>query len=257
MGTKQDQGKTDMVGKALRLLVLLGDQPDGTNASELSRLADLPFSTTYRLLGSLTRNGFVQLDPDSRRYRLGLRVFQLGQRVAHAHGFAGAALPVLQRVTETTHEATLLQVVDDDRVLTAQKVDGPQKYRITSDPGGHELLHSTSSGKVLVAFSEPAESKRLVAELDLAERCPNTITAREVFRQEIERIQQRGYATNDEENDPGMRAIAVPVLDSRGIAIASLATAVPAFRYSVDELTQFVPLLKEAAEELAVRLPLH
>ncbi|HCC40864.1 MAG TPA: IclR family transcriptional regulator, partial [Arthrobacter bacterium] len=61
-----------MVGKALGLLVLLGDEPRGASAADISRRADLPFSTTYRLLGSLTRDGFVDYEPDGRRYHLGL-----------------------------------------------------------------------------------------------------------------------------------------------------------------------------------------
>ena len=101
----REDSRTDMVGKALGLLVLLGDEPRGASAAEISRRADLPFSTTYRLLGSLTRDGFVDYEPDGRRYHLGLRVFQLGQRVSNHHGFAGTALPILRRVTEETGEA--------------------------------------------------------------------------------------------------------------------------------------------------------
>ncbi|MFP3570365.1 helix-turn-helix domain-containing protein, partial [Paraburkholderia sp. SIMBA_030] len=88
----KDDTKTDMVGKALSLLVLLGDEPRGASAADLARSAGLPFSTTYRLLGSLTRDGFVDYEPDGRRYHLGLRVFQLGQRVSNHHGFAATAL---------------------------------------------------------------------------------------------------------------------------------------------------------------------
>jgi len=102
--------RTDMVGKALGLLVLLGDEPRGASAAEISRRAELPFSTTYRLLGSLTRDGFVDYEPDGRRYHLGLRIFQLGQRVSNHHGFAGTAMPILRRVTEQTGEATILSV---------------------------------------------------------------------------------------------------------------------------------------------------
>ena len=92
-GPAKGESRTDMVGKALGLLVLLGEEPRGASAAELSRRADLPFSTTYRLLGSLTRDGFVDYEPDGRRYHLGLRIFQLGQRVSNHHGFAGTALP--------------------------------------------------------------------------------------------------------------------------------------------------------------------
>lgn len=247
--------RTDMVGKALGLLVLLGDEPRGASASELSRRADLPFSTTYRLLGSLTRDGFVDYEPDGRRYHLGLRIFQLGQRVSNHHGFAGTALPILRRVTEQTGEATILSVRDGIHHLTVNKVDGPQTFRVTSDPGFLGALHTTSVGKALVAFAEDADRERLLEELPLDPLTNVSITDRGVFRAEIDKVRRQGFAVMDEENELGMRAVAVPVFNSQGVAFASLATAVPVFRLSMDALVAHVPLLQEAAAELAARLP--
>jgi DNA-binding IclR family transcriptional regulator len=251
----KEDSRTDMVGKALGLLVLLGDEPRGASAAELSRRAELPFSTTYRLLGSLTRDGFVDYEPDGRRYHLGLRVFQLGQRVSNHHGFAGTALPILRRVTEETGEATILSVRDGNHHLTVNKVDGPQTFRVTSDPGHLGALHTTSVGKALVAFADDATRTRLVDELELEALTPFSITDRDAFRGEIELVRRRGYAIMDEENEQGMRAVAVPVFNSQGHAFASLATAVPVFRMSVDALVALVPLLQGAAAELSARLP--
>ncbi len=247
--------RTDMVGKALGLLVLLGDEPRGASAAELSRRAELPFSTTYRLLGSLTRDGFVDYEPDGRRYHLGLRIFQLGQRVSNHHGFAGTAMPVLRRVTEQTGEATILSVRDGHHHLTVNKVDGPQMFRVTSDPGHLGSLHTTAVAKALVAFAEDSERERLLAELDLEPLTPHSITDREVFRAEIEQVRRQGYAVMDEENETGMRAVAVPLLNSQGHAFASLATAVPVFRLSLEAMVGHVSLLQEAAAELSARLP--
>ena len=188
-GSKEDS-RTDMVGKALGLLVLLGDEPRGASAAELSRRAELPFSTTYRLLGSLTRDGFVDYEPDGRRYHLGLRIFQLGQRVSNHHGFAGTALPILRRVTEETGEATILSVRDGNHHLTVNKVDGPQTFRVTSDPGHLGALHTTSVGKALVAFADDATRGQLVDELELEPLTEFSITDREAFRAEIELVRQ-------------------------------------------------------------------
>jgi DNA-binding IclR family transcriptional regulator len=252
-GKKAD--RTDMVGKALSLLVLLGDEPRGASAAEISRRAELPFSTTYRLLGSLARDGFVDYEPDGRRYHLGLRIFQLGQRVSNHHGFAGMAMPVLRRVTEQTGEATILSVRDGNHHLTVNKVDGPQIFRVTSDPGHLGSLSTTAVGKALVAFAEDAERERLLAELPLEALTDKSITDRQLFRDEIERTRRRGYAVMDEENEAGMRAVAVPLLNGQGHAFASLATAVPVFRLSLEALEAHVPLLQDAAAELAARLP--
>ncbi|MDQ0925805.1 DNA-binding IclR family transcriptional regulator [Pseudarthrobacter sp. W1I19] len=253
--TGRSADRTDMVGKALGLLVLLGDEPRGASAAEISRRAQLPFSTTYRLLGSLTRDGFVDYEPDGRRYHLGLRIFQLGQRVSNHHGFAGTALPVLRRVTEQTGEATILSVRDGHHHLTVNKVDGPQMFRVTSDPGHLGSLSTTAVGKALVAFAEDAEREKLLAELPLEPLTEKSITDRDAFRAEIELVRRRGFAVMDEENETGMRAVAVPLLNSQGHAFASLATAVPVFRLSLEGLEAHVPLLQEAAAELAARLP--
>lgn len=247
--------RTDMVGKALGLLVLLGDEPRGASAAGLSRRAELPFSTTYRLLGSLTRDGFVDYEPDGRRYHLGLRVFQLGQRVSNHHGFAGTALPILRRVTDETGEATILSVRDGQHHLTVNKVDGPQTFRVTSDPGHLGALHTTSVGKALIAFAEDATRTKLVEELELEPLTALSLTDRDAFRAEIELVRRRGYATMDEENELGMRAVAVPVFNAQGHAFASLATAVPVFRMSMEALVALVPLLQSAAAELSARLP--
>jgi DNA-binding IclR family transcriptional regulator len=249
------EGRTDMVGKALGLLVLLGDEPRGASAAEISRRADLPFSTTYRLLGSLTRDGFVDYEPDGRRYHLGLRIFQLGQAVSNHHGFAGTALPILRRVTEQTGEATILSVRDGIHHLTVNKVDGPQTFRVTSDPGFLGALHTTSVGKALVAFAEDEDRERLIEELPLEPLTSLSITDRDAFRAEIEKVRRQGFAVMDEENELGMRAVAVPVFNSQGTAFASLATAVPVFRLSMEALVALVPLLQAAAVELSARLP--
>lgn len=251
----KDDSRTDMVGKALGLLVLLGEEPKGASAAEISRRAELPFSTTYRLLGSLTRDGFVDYEPDGRRYHLGLRVFQLGQRVSNHHGFAGTALPILRRVTEQTAEATILSVRDGNHHLTVNKVDGPQTFRVTSDPGHLGSLHTTAVGKALVAFADEATRKELVESLELVPLTEFSITDRDAFRAEIELVRRSGYATMDQENELGMRAVAVPVFNSQGQAFASLATAVPVFRLSMEALVALVPVLQEAAAELAARLP--
>lgn len=247
--------KPDMVEKALSLVVLLGDSARGETATELSKKADLPFSTTYRLLGSLTRSGFVALNRDSKRYELGIRVFQLGQRVSHSNGFAGASLPVLRSLTEQTREATILGILDGDHVLTVSKVDGPQAFRVTSDPGTRSPLHTTALGKVLVAFASPEISAPLLDELELIKRTEHTIADRREFRDEIARVRENGFATMREENEVGMQALAVPVGSADGRVVAALAIAAPVFRLPFEELMSHLDALKDAAAEIAARLP--
>ncbi|WP_442785291.1 IclR family transcriptional regulator [Amycolatopsis sp. H20-H5] len=244
-----------MIGKALRLLSLLGSYPDGVGISELSRAAGYPVSTTHRLLGSLAAEGFVRNDPKSKRYALGLRLFELGQQVSHARGFAGVALPVMEQVSAHTGEPTLMAVLDGRDQLYVHAVEGRQQVQIRGEPGRRGPLHCTSMGKCLVAFAPEEQRLRLVAELELTPMGPRSITGRAAFAAEIELVRERGYAVADEEHVPGIRAVGVPVCGPDGAALAALSTAAPAYRMSVADLTEFVPALRTAARELAAVLP--
>jgi IclR family transcriptional regulator, acetate operon repressor len=246
----------DMVGKALLLLTRLGDYPEGVVASELARLSGYPLSTAHRLLGALVRDGYAKFDPATKRYSVGLRVFQLAQGVLRAHGFTGMAKPVLEEVSAATREATLLAVRDGERQLYIYTIEGPQQVRVVGEAGRHGPLHCTGQGKVLVAFAPDDVRSYLVENLPLDQCGPNSITSRARFREEIARVRDQGYAVADEEHEAGIRAIGVPVFNG-DTAAASLATAAPAYRMSVQDLISHLPTLHEAAKALSVMMALQ
>jgi DNA-binding IclR family transcriptional regulator len=247
----------DMVGKALALLTRLGDYPDGAPAAELARQVGFPLSTAHRLLGALVRDGFASFDQDTKRYKLGLRIFQLAQQVLQARGLTGLAKPLLEEVSSVTKEATLLAVRDGERQLYLYSIEGPQQVRVVGEAGKHGPLHCTSQGKVLVAFAEPSVREYLVENLPLDPAGPKSITTRSRFRKEIEEVREHGWAVVDEEHEAGIRAISVPVVGHNGVAVAALATAAPAFRMSIDELVGHLPTLNEAAKALSVLMALQ
>ena len=248
--------RTDMVSKALRLLVLLGEAPRGMTLSELARRADYPVSTTHRLLTSIGREGFAVLD-DDQRWKLGLRLFELGQNVLQARGFADVATPVLQRISRHTGEPTLMSVLDGHSQLYVHYVEGHQQVQIAGQPGQRGPLHCTSMGKCLIAFAAEQQREELLADLPLPEAGPRTITDRSRFRAEIERVREQGHAVADEEHESEILAIGVPVLNPAGVAVAALSTAAPRFRSSLDHLRAHADALHQAAKELAIALPLR
>lgn len=242
------------VGKALAVLTLLGEHPHGATAAQIAEQVDYPFSTVYRLLNTLVSTGFASFDPQEKKYRLGLRVYQLGQRVASTRGFEGAAAPILQRLTEATGESSILGVLDGTHFLTVRKVDGPQ-FRTTTDPGDHGFLHTSAIGKALLAFSDTATREQLLETLVLTPRTEHSLTDREELRRQTECIREQGWAGQQEENDVGMAAIAVPVLSSSRRLIAAVALAAPLFRADLTGLQRCLPALHQAAADLALELP--
>lgn len=253
--TTRTEPPRDMVGKALHLLVVLGEHSDGAPLSLLARQAGYPLSTTHRLLASLARDGFVEADEESRRYRLGLRVYQLGARVSSAHGFGGVALPVLEKLSEITTEASLLSVRDGQHQLYVHHVEAHHQIGVKGEPGRLGPLHCTGIGKALVAFADPRTREELVATLPLDRYTDRTITDRERFAAEIARVRSKGFAIADQEHEEGIRAISVPVIGADGHAIAAVAIACPAYRVGAKALGEFLRPLSAAAERLAVLLP--
>lgn len=249
------QAKTDMIGKALWLLQALGDYPQGVQLAELARRGGFPLSTAHRLAASLVREGFATFDDGTRRYHLGLKLFALAARVSNAHGFAGAALPVLQDLAATTREAALMSVLEGHNQLYVHYVKGPQQVNVIGEPGRLGPLHNTSMGKVLIAFAPRDVRAELVENLPLDSTGPNTITDREEFADQIATVRRQGYAIADQEHETGIRAVGVPVLGPDGNALAAISIASPSFRMSVEDCVDIVPQLTEAARKLALLLP--
>ncbi|TDL46452.1 IclR family transcriptional regulator [Kocuria rosea] len=246
--------RSGTAGKALGVLTLLGEFPRGATTGQIAEATGYPFTTAYRLLNTLVDADFATYDAGDKRYRLGLRVFQLGQKLAHHRGFEGSAVPVLQRLTEDTGESSVLHVLDGDRSLTVHKVDGPQ-FRTTTDPGDRGPLHTTASGKVLLAFAEPTVRKHLLATIELIPRTERSITDRAELIRQIEQVRAQGWAAQSEENDIGMAAIAAPVLSVGNRLIGSVTLAAPMARVDLEGLRRHLPRLQEATTELAATLP--
>jgi IclR family transcriptional regulator, acetate operon repressor len=252
--TEERRSTDGMLGKGLRLLVALGDHPEGAGVSQLAREVEVPVSTAHRLLAGMVPLGFVSFDRERRRYSLGLRTLELGQRVASARRLSDVALPAMRRVTQATGETTLLAVLSGDDVLYVERTECKHLAQIWGAPGVRGSPHYTSLGKCLVAFLPEEEREELLARLRLERLTPRTITDTEELREELLLTRERGYATNDEEHEEGVRAVGVPVIGRRAAAAAALSVATLTFRYSMEELEGFVPLLREAAREVEAQL---
>lgn len=244
-----------MLAKGLTLLVTLGQYPAGIGLSELARQVGMPVSTAHRLLATLHAFGFVHFDADYRRYSLGLRLFELSHQVSLVRRLSEVALPVMQRLVQITGETSLISVLDGSEMVYVERIDSPHPIQVRGSTGRKDPIYCTAMGKSLLAFRPAEERETIIRQLQLKPLTPHTITDREALRRELDRTRERGYSLADEEHEPGIRTVAVPVIGSRGRAIAALCVTAPAFRASLEDLTRHVPMLLDAAREIAVQLP--
>jgi IclR family transcriptional regulator, acetate operon repressor len=251
----EESNSGGMLAKGLTLLIALGHYPDGIALSDLARQVGMPVSTTHRLLATLLTFGFVHFDTEYKRYTLGLRLFELSHQVSLVRKLSDVALPILRRIVETTTETTLMSVLDGEEMMYVERLDSPQPVRVRGSIGGRGPLYCTAMGKSLLAFQPDDEREAIVHRLHLERMTPQTIVDRNELRRELALTHERHYSLADEEHEPGVRSIGVPILNVRGRAIAAICVAAPAFRVSLEELTHSVPLLHKAAQEIAVQLP--
>lgn len=244
-----------MLGKGLQLLVALGGHPEGAGLTRLATEVGLPASTAHRLLNAMVPAGFVSYADNERQYSLGLRVFELSHRVSLAQTLGAVALPIMRRLTEVSGEQTILSVRQDHELVYLEKVEGHHQLQNNAPVGGRGPLYCSAMGKALLAWLPIEDQRELVAGMKLERRGPNTITDPRGLLEELRLTRERGFSVNEEENEIGVRSVAVPVLDPRGRPACAICITAPVFRVTRETLDSHVPLLQELAREIEVKLP--
>ena len=239
------------VGIALDLLDTFEHDAELTVA-ELTRRTQVAKSTVSRTCAQLHARGYLdRVGPG--RYRLGLRLFELGHLVKIRTGLDGTAREILMQLAAPVGLTVHLGVPDGAEVLFVERVETSRHLRYASEAWRRSPVHRSSCGKVLAAFLPSVLEARLRA--GLPARTGYTIVVPEVLMAELDRVRERGYATNIEETAIGGASLAVPVRDpGRGVVVAALAVAGPATRVMADERGLIAALHQTAGRlEAAIR----
>jgi DNA-binding IclR family transcriptional regulator len=229
------------VERAIALLDALEDAGEiGTN--ELARRSGLNASTVSRLLATLAAPGLVERVAESGRYRLGLRLVQLGNAALARIDIRDAARPRLQQLSETTGETTTLSAPARPDAVTIDFVQSPASVQSVAQVGRPSIAHATAAGKVMLAFG-PDE----IPSGPLTPYTRRTITDPGVLAREIARVRARGWASARAEREADLNALAAPVFESRGELAAIAGVQGPASRFDARAMEQALEPLLEAA----------
>jgi DNA-binding IclR family transcriptional regulator len=240
---------TGALAKAADLLAAL-EAETWLGASELADRLGIDRSTAYRLARALTELGWLRQDPDTKRYRLGLRLWELGVRAIADLDVRRIALPHMRGIVEETGESCDLAILDGADIVYVEKVDGTHEVRAYTQIGLRVPAHAVAMGKALMARMLPqARARRL--RLPLAKFTPLTATTLEEFNRRCDEVLRVGYAVNVGEHNPEAGGLAVPILDRRGETIAAVGINVPASRMTADNIAQLGPVLISAGDAIS------
>lgn len=207
------------VRKALELLGSFSPQRTSWPLSELARRLQIPKSTAHNLLRTLQSLDFVRQNHETRTYQLGPRAMELGLVFASNSDMLSRARTAMNRLAEKTGETVKIGILSNDQVLIVAAVESGHQLHTRGDLGTRWPLHSSSLGKAILS-TLPAEELAEILEHKGAPRfTKNTITTLEEMELEVGRIRARGYAVDQQENEPGVCCVAAPITDTlQGVA---------------------------------------
>ncbi len=239
-------GGVQSLERAFGLLEAMADAGGTIGLSQLAAEAELPLPTIHRLVRTLVDLGYVRQEP-SRQYALGPRLIRLGETSSRMLG--RWARPYLLELVEGLGESANLAMLDGDLMVYVGQAQSQQSMRMFTEVGRAVPAHCTAVGKAILAGEDPAAVRALLARTGMEARTEHTITDPDAFLARLADVRRTGYAVDDQEQELGVRCVAVAVPDAPSRIAMSVSG--PAPRMTEQLIERAVPLLTGAAAALA------
>jgi len=243
------------VNNALNLLEEFKGDRDELGVTELSKRLNLHKNKIFRILATLEARGYIEQNKATENYRLGVKSLELGQTFIKQLGLVRQAKPFLRAIVEKCNELAYLGTIRQNSIIYLDVEEASQIVKVASRVGWRLPIHCTAIGKAQIAYASEEELEKLGI-LDHMERfTPNTIVDKGEFIKHIKEVAKRGYALDNEECNPEVRCVGVPVRDYTGRVVGGISVCGPSFRMT-DELleTKIIPVVKDAGERASKRL---
>lgn len=242
------------VERALMILSVLSEYSQGLSIGDLSIKIDLSKGTTHRLLSTLAYLDYVRQDAETKKYNLGYKLVELGNRLLSHLDFRTEARPFLVRLAESTKETVHMAILDKKEALYIDKVeasDYPSGLRMASMLGARIPTHCSAVGKVLLAGLPEDKAETLLKNAGLPKRTANTITDIGKLKAHMSLVKKNGFAVDNEENEIGVSCVAGPIYNQRGDVISAISISVPTSRLTFRDLKT---TLKDQVIETALNI---
>lgn len=245
--------------RGLAILSAFGSDRATIGVSELSRDLGLSRSTTHRYIATLAALGYLQQDAETKRYRLGPRVLDLGFAAINSMDIRELSVPHLQALSDVTGFTVNMAILDGADVVYIERCrtsrSGQREIDLNLHVGSRLPAYCTAMGKALLAFVPKERLDQLLDGIDLVARGPNTITKRTALLAELERVRALDIAVNNEELAYGLRSIASPIRSRGGDVVAALNLAVHRSMVSMDDLVErYGPQVRQTAAAVSAEL---
>ncbi len=244
------------VDRALVVLETLALHPKGLGVGDISEKTELHKSTAHRLLATLVDKGYVKQNKQN-NYQLTLKLFELGSKLVEELDVLEVARPYLNQILDAVNEVVHLVVLEDHAIVYVDKVEPDKTIRMHSRIGIRRALYCTAVGKAILSTMTDEEVEENWAQTDIKELTEYTITDLDEMKKELERIRAKGYATDEQENEIGVRCIAIPLLDYTQKAWGAISISGPVERMTDEAFEKIIPVLIPIGTQIRNELGYH
>jgi len=251
---EKEHGGVQSIARAFSIAEEIARNRDGINLAELSKRVGLHNSTTFHLVKTMVQLGYVSQLADSRKYRIGRRMFTLAAGALDEIELVNVATPVLEKLTAGTGEYSHFAIRSGEQIVVVAKTAGTGIFQMVDRTGAVRPAHATALGKVLLAALSPVQLERYLETCELRPFTAKTIVEREALLREIAEVRRKGLAFDDGEFDAEARCVAVPVHDFTGRVAGAIGISGPMWRLSLQALQEKAKYVREAAVDLSSEL---
>ncbi len=250
----KERKKIGSVQRAIDILNLFDSQSQELGMTDIAEALRLHKSTVAGLMATLEVNGYLDQNPLTRKYRLGLKLVERAFIALNQLEVRQIAQPHLRALRDAHDESVNLGIRDGIEVVYIERLAGNQSLGIHGHIGKRAPLHCTGLGKALLAWLPPEEVESLIAQCNFTALTEKTITDPQQYRDELQRTRERGFAIDDEENELGGRCVAAPIFDHRGHTVAAISISVPLPRIPPARIPEFGDSVRATAKAISTRL---
>ncbi|MEA9389515.1 DNA-binding transcriptional regulator KdgR [Acerihabitans sp. TG2] len=236
--------------KVFGILQALGDERE-IGITELSQRVMMSKSTVYRFLQTMKSLGYVAQEGESEKYTLTLKLFELGAKALQNVDLIRIADIQMRILSNLTRETIHLGSLDEDSIVYIHKIDSMYNLRMYSRVGRRNPLYSTAIGKVLLAWRDRDEAREILADVVFKRSTSHTAADAAALLPELDLVREQGFGEDNEEQEEGLRCIAVPIFDRFGVVIAGLSISFPTIRFFEESKSGYVRMLHDAARTIS------
>jgi DNA-binding IclR family transcriptional regulator len=242
------------VERALAMLEAVAQEPEGLSNAEISRKLQIPKSSASYILRTLEKQAYLNRDPATGKYRVGLKILSLSRGALSGIDVREVALPIMRHLVEKTGLTCHLAILDGPDAVYIEKVEPPGFIRMDTWVGRRMRVHATSVGKAMAAHISQERLEKILADRGMEKRTAKTITTLPRLLKDLEKVRALGYAIDDEENNMGARCVGAPVFNQSGAVEASLGLSGTTNQVNAHTMPRILEALKDAARHVSMQL---